>query len=409
MKYGEAKKYLDSISQPQLLRYYDELDEAGKRRLLSQIEATDFSVIKNLDERTDLSGAGKKIEPISGLRLADIEKRKEEFLSIGMEALREGKVGAVLLAGGQGTRLGFDGPKGAYDIGITKKLYIFEQQIRNIMEVVRCCGTYVPLYVMTSDLNHDETVSFWREHSYFSYPEEYIRFFVQDMAPVVSKDGKALLATKDSVALSPNGNGGWFGSMQRCGLLDDVRRRGVEWLNAYSVDNVLQRIADPLFVGATIASGCNCGAKVVCKNAPDERVGVLCLEDGKPNIIEYYEMTEEMANLRDGNGELIYSYGVILNYLFNVGKALAVAEKKMPVHVVEKKVACVDEHGNVIHPDAPNAYKFETLILDMVRLMDTCLPYEVVREREFAPIKNATGIDSVESARELLQLNGVEL
>lgn len=408
MEFLQAKEYLTSISQEQLLRYYDELPEEGKKRLLSQVETTDFSVLENLKHREDLSGKGKT-EPIEGLRLSDIATRRDEFFAVGKKTIREGKVGAVLLAGGQGTRLGFDGPKGAYNIGVTKPLYIFEQQVKNLLEVVEECGAYIPLYIMTSDVNHDATVSFWQAHNYFGYPAEYIKFFVQDMAPAVSRDGKVLLAEKGSIALSPNGNGGWFGSMQKCGLLDDVKSRGIEWLNAYAVDNVLQRIADPVFVGATVLSGRNCGAKVVCKVAPEERVGVLCLEDGKPNIIEYYEMTEEMANMRDEKGDLKYIYGVILNYLFNVKKALAICDKKIPVHVVEKKVSYVNDKGETVRPDAPNAYKFETLILDMIKLMDSCLPYEVKREREFAPVKNAVGTDSVETARRLLELNGVNL
>lgn len=408
MTYADAQKKLAAVSQEQLLRFYDQLTDGERATLLQQIDRTDFSVIDNFFHHEKLDGKGRT-EPIGGLRLADIEMRKEEFRAAGKAAIRAGKVGAVLLAGGQGTRLGFDGPKGAFDIGVTKHLYIFEQQVKNLLEVVEECGAYVSLYIMTSDLNHDATVAFWQAHGYFSYPAEYVRFFVQEMAPAVDGKGKALLAEKGKIALSPNGNGGWLSSMRKCGLLEDVSRRGIEWLNAYAVDNVLQRIADPVFVGATILSGCNCGAKVVCKSGPQERVGVLCLEDGKPNIIEYYEMSEEMANLRDEKGDLVYLYGVILNYLFNVRKAVSVLGSKIPVHVVEKKVQYVDEAGNIVVPSAPNAYKFETLILDMVRLMDTCLPFEVVREKEFAPVKNATGTDSVQTARALLEKNGVEL
>ncbi|MBP5242878.1 MAG: UTP--glucose-1-phosphate uridylyltransferase [Clostridia bacterium] len=408
MNYSETKKYLTEISQEQLLRFYDELSEDGKKKLLSQIENTDFSVVKNLENPENLSGKGE-IAPITGLRLSDIAARRAEFYEIGKNAILQGKVGAVLLAGGQGTRLGFDGPKGAYNIGVTKPLYIFEQQVKNLLEVVNDVGMPVPLYIVTSEINHNATVDFWAEHNYFSYPKEYVKFFVQDTAPAATKDGKVLLSEKDSIALSPNGNGGWFSSMQKCGLLADVQARGVEWLNTYAVDNVLQRIADPVFIGATIACGCNCGAKVVCKAAPNEKVGVLCLEDGKPNIIEYYELTEEMANLRDEKGDLKYIYGVILNYLFNVKQCLRVMGEKIPVHVVEKKVPYINSDGAHVCPEAPNAYKFETLILDMVRLMDTCLPYEVEREKEFAPVQNATGTDSVESARELLRKNAIEL
>ena len=408
MTYEQTLEKMKEIGQEQLLKYYDELSAEQKKTLLQQIENTDFTVLENLRHPEDLSGTGD-IQPIEGLRLSDIEARREEFFQTGKAAIQRGEVGAVLLAGGQGTRLGFDGPKGAYNIGVTKPLYIFEQQVKNLLEVTEACGAYVPLYIMTSEINNQATVQFWKEHNYFGYPADYVKFFIQEMAPAATKDGKVLLSEKGEIALSPNGNGGWFSSMKKSGVLDDVIKRGVKWLNAYAVDNVLQRIADPVFVGATIVSGVNCGAKVVCKAEPHEKVGVLCLQDGQPNIIEYYELTEEMANLRDEKGDLKYIYGVILNYLFNVDKALSILNERIPVHVVEKKVPYINEAGEKVKPEAPNACKFETLILDMVRLMGTCLPYEVVREKEFAPVKNPTGVDSVESARELLKANGIQL
>ena len=399
---------LKRIGQEQILRYWGELNESEKKSLEAQVRGTDWSVLENLAHPENLSGKGK-IEPISGLRAKEIEARREEFFALGKEAIKKGKVGAVLLAGGQGTRLGTDAPKGTFDIGITRPLYIFQQQIENLLEVTNECGAYVPLYVMTSEKNNDETVAFWKEKNYFGYPAQYVRFFKQDMAPAVDFSGKVILEGKANIALSPNGNGGWYSSLARCGLLSEIRARGIEWLNAFAVDNVLQRIADPVFVGACIAEGVNCGSKVVCKAEPHEKVGVLCLEDGKPNIIEYYELTEEMANARDEKGDLQYIYGVILNYLFRLEKLDEVADAKSPVHVVKKKVPYLSDAGEFVKPQTENGYKFETLILDMIKLMETCLPFEVVREREFAPIKNRTGVDSVETARELLQKNGIVL
>lgn len=399
---------LKRIGQEQILRYWDELSESEKKSLEAQVRGTDWSVLENLAHPENLSGKGK-IEPIAGLRAKEIEARREEFFALGKEAIKKGKVGAVLLAGGQGTRLGTDAPKGTFDIGVTRPLYIFQQQIENLSEVTNECGAYVPLYVMTSEKNNDETVAFWKEKNYFGYPAQYVRFFKQDMAPAVDFSGKVILEGKANIALSPNGNGGWYSSLARCGLLSEIRARGIEWLNAFAVDNVLQRIADPVFVGACIAEGVNCGSKVVCKAEPHEKVGVLCLEDGKPNIIEYYELTEEMANARDEKGDLQYIYGVILNYLFRLEKLDEVADAKIPVHVVKKKVPYLSDAGEFVKPQTENGYKFETLILDMIKLMETCLPFEVVREREFAPIKNRTGVDSVETARELLQKNGIVL
>jgi UDP-N-acetylglucosamine/UDP-N-acetylgalactosamine diphosphorylase len=281
--------------------------------------------------------------------------------------------------------------------------------MRNLQEVNDKCGARVPLYIMTSDKNHAQTVEFWKTHGYFGYDEKDVQFFKQDMAPAVDFNGKIFLETKDMPALSPNGNGGWFQSMQRAGLTKDLHARGVEWLNIYAVDNVLQRIADPVFVGATIDSGANCGAKVVCKNDPYEKVGVLCKDGDTPDIVEYYELTDEMANQKDEQGRLAYSFGVIMNYLFRLSKLEEIADKKIPVHIVTKKIECVCEDGITRKPEKENGKKFESLAVDLVKLTGSVLPFEVVREREFAPIKNKTGVDSVESARELLKLNGVEL
>ncbi len=409
MTYEQAKALLQEKNQLQLLKYYDELDAAGKEKLLTAIENLTWDFEDALANPEDLSGKDRIIEPIDGLRLADIEKRKAEFDKIGVDAIKSGKVAAVLLAGGMGTRLGVDGPKGAYDIGITKKLYIFEQQLRNIVDVTNRCGVTVPFYIMTSDKNHDQTVAFWEEHNYFGYPKEEMRFFKQEMAPAVDYDGKILLETKDMPALSPNGNGGWFVSLKKAGLVDELKKRGVEWLNIYAVDNVLQRIIDPVFIGATMATGVNCGAKVICKTNPYEKVGVLCMDNGQPNIIEYYELTDEMANQKDKDGNLSYCYGVIMNYLFRLSKLEEIVDRKIPVHIVEKKIECLCEDGVTRKPEKENGKKFEALAVDLIKPMGSVLPFEVVREKEFAPIKNKKGMDSVESARELLKLNGVEL
>jgi len=409
MNYEQIKALLEEKGQTQLLKYYDELDEAGKAKLLSAIADINWSFEDDLKNPVDMSGKDRDIRPISGLRLADIEKNKAEYKKVGVEAIKNGKVAAVLLAGGMGTRLGVDGPKGAYDIGLTKPLYIFEQQMKNLMEVVKECGVIVPLYIMTSDKNHEQTTSFWKEHGYFGYPETEVKFFKQDMAPAVDYNGKIYLERKDTPALSPNGNGGWFASLKRAGLCEDLKAKGVEWLNIYAVDNVLQRIADPVFVGATIASGVNCGAKVITKNNPYEKVGVLCLDGDKPDIIEYYELTDEMANEKDADGNLAYGFGAIMNYLFRLSKLEEIVDKRIPVHIVEKKIECVCEDGVARKPEKENGKKFETLAVDLIKPMGSVLPFEVVREKEFAPIKNKTGVDSVESARELLKQNGVEL
>lgn len=374
------------------------------KKLEKQLDEMDWSYLDLIHQKEQKRGT---FAPLGAMEIPEIEEKKTGFTKVGMDAIRNTKVGAVLLAGGQGTRLGFDKAKGMYNIGVTKELYIFEQLIANLKKVTAAANAWVPLYIMTSDKNDEQTRAFFEEHAYFGYDPEYIRFFVQEMVPAVDFEGNVLIESNDSLAMSPNGNGGWFKSLVKAGLDRDLEEKGVEWLNVFAVDNVLQQIADPVFVGATIASGCVSGAKVVRKTNPYERVGALCLEDGKPSIVEYYELTPEMAEAVNENGSLLYGFGVILNYLFRLDKLLEIENRQLPLHIVEKKVPYLDENGMLQKPETPNAYKFETLILDMIYMMDNCLSFEVVREKEFAPVKNATGVDSVESARELLQKNHI--
>lgn len=404
----EANNKLVKYGQQHVLEIAARLGCADDTELIKQIEQTDFEVIelgKNAAKETERG----IITPIEVMSVDEIASKEQEYCEAGTRAIRDGKVGAVLLAGGMGTRLGSDMPKGVYDIGITKVVYIFECLVNNLKAVVDETGAYIHLFVMTSEKNNDITVEFFKEHNYFGYPAEYIHFFMQEMAPSTDYDGKVLMEAANRIATSPNGNGGWYSSIISAGLHRLIEKEGIEWLNVFAVDNVLQKIADPCYVGATIMNNCVSASKVIRKVDKEEKVGVLCLEDGHPSIVEYYELTEEMKDAVNEKGELAYNYGVILNYLFKVEELDKIVAMKLPPHVVEKKIPYIDDDGNMINPEEPNGLKYETLILDMIKMLDTCLGYEVVREKEFAPIKNKEGVDSVDSARELLKINGVEI
>jgi UDP-N-acetylglucosamine/UDP-N-acetylgalactosamine diphosphorylase len=407
-RYAAAMDKLKTFGQEHALKFYDELNDDQKDKLLSQIESLDFSPTQYINNREALPGRGV-ITPIESMEISEIKKREAELHQIGIDAIKAGKVGAVLLAGGMGTRLGSDNPKCMYNIGLTKPVYIMQRLFENTMDVVKEAGEYIPFFIMTSDKNNDVTIKFMEENNYFGYDKSKIFFFKQDMAPATDYDGKVYMEAKDTIASSPNGNGGWFSSMGKAGLIDKLHELGIEWLNCFAVDNVLQRIADPTFIGATIAGAYDCGAKVVRKAAPDEKVGCMCLEDGRPSIVEYYEMTEELMSAKDAKGEPAYNFGVILNYLFKEEQLEKIINEKLMLHIDEKKIPYMAEDGSMVKPESPNGYKFEELILDMVHEMRTCVPFEVEREREFAPIKNKTGVDSVESARELCKKCGIEL
>ena len=404
MNYSEAMEKIKGCGQEHLLKYYGDLSEAEKSDLLEQIELTDFSVI----EQGKNGAATQKgvISPLESLELDAILEKKEEYTAIGVEAIKAGKVAAVLLAGGMGTRLGSDDPKGMYNIGKTKDVYIFQRIVENLMDVAKAVEKDIYLFVMTSDKNHIKTVNFFKEHNYFGYKENYVKFFMQEMAPATDYEGKVYMESKCQISNSPNGNGGWFSSMKKWGILDIIHEEGIEYLNVFAVDNVLQRIADPCYVGAVIKHQVEAGAKVVKKAAPDEKVGVMCLEDGRPSVVEYYELTDGLMNTLNEKGERVYNFGAILNYLFEVKALERIVDNQLPVHIVEKKIPYMDEAGNLIKPESPNGHKYEILILDMIHELKSCLPYEVERNKEFAPIKNKTGIDSVESAQALLEENG---
>ncbi len=419
MDRSSAMEKMKAIGQEHVLKYWDELSDEQRGELLAQIENTDFSVLSRIG-----SGAGETrgvFSPLAAMQRSEIVSREKELRDAGVKAIKEGKTAALLLAGGMGTRLGSDDPKGMYNIGITKPVYIFERIISNLLDVVKETDTWIRLFVMTSEKNHDATVKFLREKDFFGYREDRIVFFRQDMAPACDFSGKLYMEARNRISTSPNGNAGWYSSMVRAGLDKILVNEGIEWINIFAVDNVLQRICDPCFVGATLESGCatgakvtvladvSVGAKVVRKAAPDEKVGVMCLEDGRPSIVEYYELSEDMMNAKDDNGDPAYNFGVILNYLFRTSELAAVTDDKMPLHVVKKKIPYIDENGQLVKPAEPNGFKFEQLVLDMIHQLPSCLPYEVIREKEFAPIKNPTGIDSVESARELLKMNNIEL
>lgn len=405
MTFEQIKEQLEQHGQTQLLRFYEELKDEEKEVLLEEISHIDFDMI----DHPQGSESGGEITPIGALTLDQIREREPQFRQEGIRAIQNTEVAAVLLAGGQGTRLGLDGPKGTLNVGLTKELFIFQCLINNLMDVKSEADKWIPLLIMTSDKNDQATREFFKAHDYFGYDPEWVFFFIQEMAPSTDFEGKIYLEEKGHISLSPNGNGGWFISLKKAGLVDKMKELGVKWLNIFAVDNVLQRIADPVFVGATIESGKPIGAKVIRKAAPDEKVGVMCNRNGRPSIVEYYELTDAMMKEKNEDGELAYNFGVILNYLFSLEELERIANDQMPLHIVDKKIPFIDENGKKIKPEEPNGHKYETLVLDMIQMMDGCLVFEVDRAKEFAPIKNMHGVDSLDSAREMMQKIGIVL
>lgn len=405
----QARAHARAHGQDHLFRFWDELQEPEKDLLAGQVMAVDFAQVAGL-HRDLVKGrsaqASARSESITPLRAKPWDgfsiPERATYANLGMRALRDGKVAAFLVAGGQGTRLGHNGPKGVFDIGLPSRKSLFQLQAERILRLSRQAGKAIPWYVMTSEENHAETTGFFKERRFFGLPERDIFFFKQGEMPVVDEDGKALLASKGRLSMGPNGNGGCFLALAKSGALEDMKRRGVEHVFFYGVDNALVRVCDPHFIGFAIAEGHPAASKAVLKAQPEEKVGVLCLRDGKPSVLEYSEMTEEMIYAKGDGDRYLYDSANIATHLFTREFLEKHAAAALPYHVAHKKIAHVDASGALVVPEKPNAWKFELFMFDLFPLAGSMSGLLVSREEEFAPVKNKDGVDSPASARAMV-------
>ncbi|MDF2884378.1 MAG: UDP-N-acetylglucosamine pyrophosphorylase [Clostridiaceae bacterium] len=329
-------------------------------------------------------------------------EERENFYSIGINAISEGKVAVYLVAGGQGTRLGHKGPKGTFDIGLPSRKSLFQLQCERLIYISNIAKKDIPLYIMTSTENHYDTITFFEEHNYFGYRKDMIMFFQQKTMPAIDEEGKILLSERNKIAMSPNGNGGCFIALEESGALRNMKLKGIEWLFLYGIDNALVRVADPYFIGFTICSNQLAASKVVEKKYPEEKVGILCYKNNKPSIVEYSEIPKTIARELRENGKLVYSNANILNHLLNLDFIESIIDKTIPLHIAHKKIEYIDEHGKKIVPNQPNGYKFEYFLFDIFEMLNDMTALEVEREEEFAPVKNSKGKDSPETAKEMI-------
>lgn len=404
ISYEEMKKKLEKYDQMQLLSNYDRVDNKIKAELEEQIERIDFEQIKELYNTTkeEVSFENDIIEPIAYIEKDKLDKEKfEKYFSLGEKAIKEGKYSIVTMAGGQGTRLGHSGPKGTFDIGLDSHKSIFEILADNIKEESKKYDVMIPWYIMTSKENNEETKAFFEENNYFGYNKEYVKFFQQGKLPMCDEKGKILINEKGIIKEASDGHGGIFQSMKRNNITEDMKQRGIEWAFIGPVDNVLVKMVDPVLLGVMIDKKVLAGGKSVVKANPSEKVGVFCKRNGKPGVVEYTEISQEMAEQVDENGELVFGESHINCNLFNISAIEEVANKNLPYHIAHKKASYLDENGNLVVPEKPNAFKFESFIFDAFDMLDDMAILRVKREEEFAPVKNAEGTDSPETAREL--------
>ena len=405
-KLEAAKAVLEKHGQEQLLANYEKLSENDKDKLLDDILTIDFNQLEKLYEKRNFKQvySEAEIEPISYVEKDKMSKEeREKYDEIGTKAIKAGKLAAVTMAGGQGTRLGHNGPKGTFDIGLESHKPIFELLCETLKLANEKYGVVIPWYIMTSKENNKDTVDFFEKNNYFGYPKGYIQFFKQGELPMVGEDGKVLLDEKGMIKQAADGHGGIFTSMRKDGVIYDMKARGIEWVFIGGVDNVLVKMVDPTLIGLAESKGILAAGKSVVKANPQEKVGVFCKRNGRPNVIEYSEISKEMAEETDENGQLKYGESHILCNLFNIKEIEKISEKNLPYHSAHKKATYMNEKGEIVKGTEPNAYKFEAFLFDAFESLDDMVIMRVKREEEFAPVKNAEGVDSPETARKLYQ------
>ncbi len=392
--------------QEHLFSFWTKLSVESRMRLLEQIATIDFQLVARLYQHLILSESTTHeaiLEPapiITRTHQKSHPRECEEIRQQGEALLRCGQVGALLVAGGQGSRLGFDRPKGVYPIGPVSGKSVFQLHAEKLLARSRRYGAPIPWYIMTSKANDAETRTFFQRHDNFWYPAGDLFFFMQGQMPAIDARGKIIMDAIDNIFLNPDGHGGTIIASGKSGALDDMHRRGLTQIFYFQVDNVLVDICDPLFIGYHVAKNADMSAKACGKRDAYERVGVLGKRGGKYAVIEYSDMSDKDKAARNPDGTLKYSAGSIAIHMFRVEflRRELQSGKKMPWHIAHKQIPYLDAGGQLIQPQEPNGYKFETFIFDAFADAKSCALMEVDRHVEFSPIKNFSGVDSPETA-----------
>lgn len=419
----EVKQHLETADQSHVLQFWSELDEAERERLVQELSQIDLPGLREHCDGAARAAAAPPVsldehmQPVPAEFIGSATKSDKNSLTQweneGLLQISKNRVGVLLLAGGQGTRLGVQYPKGMYNVGLPsgKTLYQIQaerlQKIQELAHKKHGTKSIVPWYIMTSEFTLSPTEKFFEENNYFGLESSNIIMFEQRMIPAVTFEGKVILQGKGKIAMAPDGNGGLYQALVDNNVLNDMKKRGVEYLHVYCVDNILVKMADPLFIGFCISKGADCGAKVVEKAYPTEPVGVVCRVQGVAQVVEYSEILQSTAELRGADGELVYSAGNICNHFFTRDFLQDVAENfisHLKQHVAIKKVPFVDKCGNEVKPSKPNGIKMEKFVFDVFPFSRNFVVFEVAREDEFSPLKNGNGVatDSPSTARNAL-------
>ena len=408
----KTKKLLKQHNQGHLLAFLEELNPAERENLLGQINQLDFSRIDdwvaNFVKKSTAAALPTTFTPAWSYSpnpaSPEQERKYAQARRLGRELISTGKVAAFVVAGGQGTRLGFDGPKGNFPISPIKNKTLFRIFAESVAAISKKYRAVCPWYIMSSSLNHAEIAEIFRTNDYYGLDKKNVFIFQQGTLPNFDFDGKILLADKSNIASSPDGHGGSLKALYKSGALKDMIRRGVEFISYFQVDNPLVNILDPLFIGLHALDGAQMSSKALIKADPKEKVGNFCLVDGKVTVIEYSDLPDELAEKRNPDGSLVFELGSIAIHIINTSFVEKLNAKgfSLPLHKAVKKIPHIDQQGRPVEPAEPNGVKLESFVFDALPLASKSIILQTLRDQEFAPAKNAAGTDSAETAREMM-------
>lgn len=403
----EAIEKLKEFNQEQILELLELLNKDERKIISKQILELDFdkinSLYKELKNKEKINS--DNIEAITAVNKDKLEPRElEKYNELGKNIICNNQYAVVTMSGGQGTRLGYDGPKGTFKIDIKpESKYLFEILADRLKEANKKYNVTIPWYIMTSTENNDDIVEFFKLHKYFGYPKESIMFFEQGNLPLITVDGKLIIGSNKKIKVAADGNGGIFQSMFKNSVLEDMKKRNIKWIFIGSIDNVLLKLDDITLLGLAEDRKVEIATKSILKNSPEEKVGAICKQNGKIRVIEYSEMSEEMKQKKNEDGELAFGESHIMCNLFSINALDKLSDKQLPYHIAFKKSDYLNKEGVIVKVETPNIYKFETFIFDAWKYFDDIAILRGKREEDFAPVKNATGIDSPETAIKLYE------
>lgn len=398
----KAEQILKKYNQDNTIELFKNLDAEKQGILAKSVLNTDFDLIMDVfnEANSKKEVSFQEIAPMQAAKKEDMsDVEKEKYYELGKKVIQNGEYAVVTVAGGQGTRLGHSGPKGTFKVQtVNGEKYIFEILCETMKNASKEYNVEIPWYIMTSEENNKDTENFFKEHDFFGYNPEKIKFFKQSKMPLMTTDGKILIDKDFKVKEAADGHGGIFNSMRKAGVISELEDKNVKWIFTCGVDNILVNMVDPYLVGLAIEKNCKIATRSLVKNSPSEKVGVLCKQNNRIKVVEYTELSEEMANMTDEKGNLLYGESHVMFNLFSLDAIKQISTAKLPYHIAFKKNDYLDTNGNLVKAEAPNSYKFESFIFDSFELFDDIAILRAKREDEFAPIKNATGNDSPETA-----------